>query len=93
MAGSRHLRFRLPAGLLTFGYREGVPKTEPWHVAGEPDYHSNTECLHARAERLLRAQEGDGGKFLCKVCAALNRAEAQAEGPGRGRGGESEGRL
>ncbi len=65
--------------VMTLGYAFPVPQTEPWHLPGEPCYHNNTECIHAQAAQRHRSESGHGGKALCRICAALNRAEAQAQ--------------
>jgi hypothetical protein len=53
-----------------------VPRIPAWHSPTEDRHHDNTECYSGALIPEGMREPGDGGKSLCKECAALNRAEA-----------------
>ncbi|HEV8602541.1 MAG TPA: hypothetical protein VGQ68_04000 [Gaiellaceae bacterium] len=58
-----------------------MPKVPPWHDVDHDDHHDNTECIAGESIAPDRRQPGDGGKPLCRICARLNHAEAEAARP------------
>ncbi|MBA2359738.1 MAG: hypothetical protein H0V79_02180 [Actinobacteria bacterium] len=50
-------------------------RTRPWHAPDDSAYHDNTECLLGQELPVDRRRDGEGGKRLCPLCAALNKAE------------------